>query len=61
MKIYRECIKEPYNFLTIGTTLPSSSPLKFRRNFFDTLKKMTLRDQIKISDRKIKQINHNMI
>ena len=30
MNIYRECIKEPYNFLTINTTLPSSSPLRLR-------------------------------
>ena len=37
MKIYRECIKEPYNFLTIGTTLPASSPLRFRKNLSDTL------------------------
>ena len=37
IKIYRECIKEPYNFLTIDTTLPSSNPLRFRKNLFDTL------------------------
>ena len=37
MKIYRECTKEPYNFLTIDTTLPSSSPLRFRKKLFDTL------------------------
>ena len=37
MKIYRECTKEPYNFLTIDTTLPSSNPLRFRKNLFDTL------------------------
>ena len=37
MKIYRECIKEPYSFLTIDTTLPSSNPLRFRKNLFDTL------------------------
>ena len=29
-KIYRECTKEPYNFLTIDTTLPASDPLRFR-------------------------------
>ena len=23
IKVYRECTKEPYNFLTIDTTLPS--------------------------------------
>ena len=37
MKIYRECVKEPFNFLTIDTTLPSSNPLRFRTNLFDTL------------------------
>ena len=37
MKIYRECIKEPFNFLTINTRLPSSNPLRFRKNLFDTL------------------------
>ena len=37
MKICRECTKEPYNFLTLNTTLPSSIPLRFRTNLFDTL------------------------
>ena len=37
IKIYRECTKEPHNFLTIDTTLPSSNPLGFRKNLFDTL------------------------
>ena len=37
IKIYRECTKEPYNFLTIDTTLPSSNSLRFRKNLFDTL------------------------
>ena len=32
-EIYRECTKEPYNFLTIDTTLPSSNPLRFRKKF----------------------------
>ena len=48
MKIYGECTKEPYSFLTIDITLPSSNPLRFRKNFFDTLEKMTVADQIKI-------------
>ena len=34
IKIYRECTKEPYNFLTIDTTLPASDPLRFRKNLF---------------------------
>ena len=37
IKIYRECVKEPYNFLTIDTTLPSTNTLRFRKNLFDTL------------------------
>ena len=42
MKIYREYIKELYSFLTINTTLPASSSLRFT-------------DQIKILYNKIKQ------
>ena len=34
MKIYRECTKEPYSFLTINTTLPASDPLRFSKNLF---------------------------
>ena len=34
-KIYRECTKEPYNFLTMDTTLPASDPLRFRKKLFD--------------------------
>ena len=37
-KIYRECTKEPFNFLTKGTTLPASDPLRFRKNLFDSYK-----------------------
>ena len=35
IKIYKECTKEPYNFMTIDTTLPASDPLRFRKNVFD--------------------------
>ena len=38
IKIYRECTKEPYNFLTIDTKLPASDPLRFRKNLFDSYK-----------------------
>ena len=38
MTIYRECIKEPYSFLTIDTTLPASDSLRFRKNLFDSYK-----------------------
>ena len=37
MKICRECTKEPFNFLTIDTTLPASGPLRFRKNLFVSL------------------------
>ena len=46
MKIYRECTKEPYNLLTINTTLPASNPLSLRRNLIRI--KMKVDDQIKI-------------
>ena len=32
--IYRECTKEPYNFLTLDTTLSASDPLRFRKKYF---------------------------
>ena len=38
MKIYRECTKEPFNFLTIDTTLPASDPLRFWKNCLITYK-----------------------
>ena len=36
MEIYRECTKEPFNFLTIDITLPVSNPLRFRKYLFDS-------------------------
>ena len=38
VKIYRECIKEPFNFLTIDTTLPASNSLRFRKNLLPIYK-----------------------
>ena len=38
IKIYRECTKGPFSFLTIGTTLPASNPLRFRKNLFHSYK-----------------------
>ena len=37
IKIYRECTREPYSFLTTDTTLSLSNPSRFRKNLFDTL------------------------
>ena len=38
VKIYRECTREPYSFLTIDTTLPASDPLRFRKNLLPPYK-----------------------
>ena len=38
MKIYSECTNEPFNFLTLDTTLPASHPLRFRKKLFDPYK-----------------------
>ena len=35
LRIYRNCNKEPYSFLTIDTTLPADNPLRIRINFSD--------------------------
>ena len=37
IKICRECTKEPFNFLTLGTASPASDPLRFRKNLFESL------------------------
>ena len=38
IKIYIECTKEPYNFLTVDTKLPASDPLRRRKKIFDSYK-----------------------
>ena len=38
VKIYRECTRKLYSFLTIDTTLPVSYPLRFRKNLLPTYK-----------------------
>ena len=38
IKIYRECTKKPYNFLTMDTKLPANDPLGFRKKIFDSYK-----------------------
>ena len=39
LKIYRNCTKEPYSFLTINTTLPANGPMVFRKFFWILLYK----------------------
>ena len=38
MKIYRECTKEPFSFLTINAILPASNPLRLRKILFQSYK-----------------------
>ena len=38
MKIYRECTKELFTFLTIDTTLSTSDLSRFRKNLFQSYK-----------------------
>ena len=38
VKMYRECTKKPYSFLTIDTTSPASDPLRFRKNLLPSYK-----------------------
>ena len=38
MKIYRECTKKLYSFLTIDTTLPAIDPLIFRKKILPSYK-----------------------
>ena len=37
-RIYRECTRKLYSFLTINTTLPASDPLRFRKDLIPSYK-----------------------
>ena len=52
VKIYRKFSREPCSFLTIDIALPASDPVRFRICFL--LIKMTVIDQLKIIENKIK-------
>ena len=39
VRLYRECTRKPYSFLTIDTMLPASDPLRFRKNLLPFYKK----------------------
>ena len=54
VKIYRECTRKPFSFLTIDTTLSVNGALRFRKNLF-MLIKMIETDQLKVVDNKIKE------
>ena len=60
VNIYRDCTKIPYSFLTIETTLPASDLLIFRKDLLPSYK-ITVTDQLKTIDNKIKKSKHNII
>ena len=53
LKIYRNCTKEPYYFLTVDTNLPASNSLRFRKKSIEFFVTMTLTDELKILDDKV--------
>ena len=53
MKIYRECARESYSFFITDATLLASDSPEFKKKI-STLIKMTVTDQLKILDDKIK-------
>ena len=38
VRIYRECTRKPYSFLTIDTTLLASDPVRFKKNLLPSYK-----------------------
>ena len=60
-KIYRECTKEPFNFLTIDTTLSARDPLRLRKNCLILDKNNSNLIRLNLLTTKLKQIKLNMI
>ena len=58
MRIYRECTRKLYSFLTINATLPASDPLIFRENFLCSCKND---NNLKLMTTELKQIKLSMI
>ena len=52
--IHRICTKELYSFLIIDIILPADNSLCFRKKSFTFIIKMTLTDELKVLDDKIK-------
>ena len=61
MKIYRECTRQLYSFLTTDTPLPACDPLGFRKKIVWFFIKMTLTDELKILDKiKVNQAQYDL-
>ena len=55
IKIYRECTRKSFNVLTIDTNFTSEQSPKIQKKFVRLFIKMTVTDQLKIIDNKIKE------
>ena len=53
MNLYKKCIAKPCSFLVINTTLPSDNSLHFRKNLLQTIQKLIMTIDDKISDGKL--------
>ena len=51
----RKSTNEPYSFFTIDATSPANNSFRFRKKLFRFIVKMTLTDEIKVLDDKIKE------
>ena len=56
MNIQRRCTNEPHFFFNIGTTLPASNSLRFRKNLLYFIIKMTLLMKLKFLMTRLNQI-----
>ena len=55
INIYRECTRKSFNFLAIDTNVTSEQSSKISKKFVRLFIKMTVTDQLKIIDNKIKE------
>ena len=55
INIYRECTRKSFNFLAIDTNVTSEQSSKIQKKFVRLFIKMTVTDQLKIIDNKIKE------
>ena len=60
VKIYRECRKDPYSFLTIDTTLRASDLVRFSKNLVQSYKNDSSWSNQNFG-KKISKLRHSMI
>ena len=50
INLYKKSSEKPYSFLFIDTTLKSDNRSRFRKNLFETMKKILVTTECKIRD-----------